>query len=99
LLSPDRLVAPAGAAIGDQNAMNRLKLLHTKSPPPTTRHPDESRGLLNSLHAISAAQISLIHWVPAFAGMTGGGESAKPSLVIFLGDSLFCKEQVLAKAT
>jgi hypothetical protein len=34
------------------------------------RHPGESRDPLNSINAGSAAQIALIQWVPAFAGMT-----------------------------
>jgi hypothetical protein len=35
------------------------------------RHPGESRDPLNSFSAISAAQIALIEWAPAFAGVTG----------------------------
>jgi hypothetical protein len=34
------------------------------------RHPGESRDPVNSFSAISAAQIALIQWAPAFAGAT-----------------------------
>ena len=34
------------------------------------RHPGENRDPLNSFHASSTAQISLVQWIPAFAGMT-----------------------------
>jgi hypothetical protein len=37
------------------------------------RHPDKSRGLLNSFDAGSTAQIALIEWILACAGMTMSG--------------------------
>src|SRR5436309_3693329 len=73
-----KLLRPAAGRIS-RRALAMLILAIIEDPDmrnlriPTTRHPGESRGPLNSLHPSSASRVALIQGVPAFAGMTGGG--------------------------
>src|SRR5689334_7238454 len=39
----------------------------------SVRHPGESRDPLNTCSTGGTASAETIHWIPAFAGMTGGG--------------------------
>jgi hypothetical protein len=63
-------LTPPHKGEGNVGGEPALFLQHHSKPSPYSRHPGESRDPLNSLNASSAAQMSLIQWVPAFAGMT-----------------------------
>ena len=59
---------PPSQKPGREKTLRRRIIAHAQQS--KIRHPGESRDPLNLVHASSAAQIVLIQWVPAFAGMT-----------------------------